>query len=325
MNPRFTVLLPTHNRADVLGYAIQSVLDQTEVDLELLIVADGCTDHTAEVVSRFKDPRIRFFDLPKAPYFGYANRNIALKESKGRLIAFAAHDDLWFPDHLKLMDELLSTTKAPWGYSRPLWVSTDGIIVPFCTNLKIAEERAYFFEKANSLPAACVVHTREALEKAGYWPEEVPSAGDWVLWKRMIKNAEGHLAYLRTPTTLHFSANWKQCRHSMMPDVQTLLSLVDAVDWWPDILRHPPDAKPEQVQLWHALSSGGMPWVTSLRDAIDTVIDRIAWHSVKEMLPHYEILRKNYESVIVSKSWRYTKPVRQLTKWLRGISSYVEY
>lgn len=317
MTPRFSVLLPTHNRADVLGYAIQSVLAQTEADFELLIVADGCTDQTEEVVSRIKDPRIRFFDLPKAPYFGYANRNIALREAKGRLIAFAAHDDLWLPDHLKLMHELLATTKASWGYSRPLWVSTDGIIVPFCTNLKIAEERDFFFNTANSLPAACVVHTREALLQAGYWPENVPSAGDWVLWKRMILNAQGHLAYLRTPTTLHFSADWKQSRHSKMPEVQTLLALADTVDWWPDILRHPPGNEPEQARVWNALSSGRMPWVASLREAIDTVIDRIAWHAIKEMLPHYETMRKDYEAVIVSKSWRYTKPIRQLTKWLR--------
>ncbi|MBA3957578.1 MAG: glycosyltransferase family 2 protein [Parachlamydiaceae bacterium] len=312
-NPRFSVLLPTHNRADVLGVAIKSVLAQTEPDFELLIVADGCTDNTRDVIAQFKDPRIRLFDLPKAAHFGYANRNIALRASHGRLIAFAAHDDILLPDHLELMGNLLDSSKASWGYSRPLWISTDGIIVPFCTNLNLPDEYTYFMEQGNTIPASCVVHTRAALERAGYWPEHLPKAADWALWKQIIKYSGGHLAFLKQPTTLHFSANWKQSRHSSSNEVKTLISIADTATWWPTILRTPPNGTyiPEQVSLWHTIEAGKDSWVISMRSAIDTVIDRIAWTSIREVLPAYEVM-------LASNSWRITKTLRILSTWLRG-------
>ena len=287
--PRFTVLLPTHNRADVLGHAIDSVLRQTEPDFELLVVADGCTDDTAAVVAKFGDARLRFFDLPKAPYFGYANRAIAMRQATGRLVAYAAHDDLLFPDHLQLLGALLdSAAGADWVYSRPLWVSTDGIVVPFMTDLRLADERAAFAGGDNTLPMNCVAHTRAVYEAAGGWPQEVPSAADWLLWGRMLGLPGTRLAVLPVPTGLHFNAVWRPpSRYSGMDVMRTLLAVADAADaWWPAVLRVPPEAGlPEQTGFARALAEDGAAWCQSVRDGADTVVARLAWDAVRDLLP----------------------------------------
>ena len=68
--PEFTIILPTHARKDVLGFAILSVLAQKESSFELLVVGDGAEDGTAEVVQTFEDRRIKWLNFPKAAGFG---------------------------------------------------------------------------------------------------------------------------------------------------------------------------------------------------------------------------------------------------------------
>lgn len=291
--PRVSVLLPTHDRADVVGLAVQSVLDQTEADFELLVVADGCTDDTVATIARIGDPRMRVFDLPKAPYFGYANRNVALREARGEYVAFAAHDDLLFPDHLRRLIDRLEATGAEWVYSRPLWVSTDGVIVPYATNLLLADELEHFLKVANTIPAACVMYRRTCLERYGGWPEDVPRAADWRHWMAIIEGGgRANFAYERTPTCLHFSARWKQSRHSGVEEVRTWLDIADASPWWPAILRHSvTPGVPEQQVVAAAMRAGGARWVDELRGAIGTVLDRAAWDAIRILRPELAALR----------------------------------
>lgn len=282
MAPRISVLMPTHNRADVVGYAIQSVLSQTEPDFELLVVADGCTDDTAEVVEAFGDSRIRLFDLPKAPFYGYANRNIALREARGDLIAFVPHDDLLFSDHLERLSRAMESSSAEWMYSQPLWVSTDGLIVPYCTNLLLDDELNAFLTVGNTIPAVCVIHTRSCLDRYGYWPEDVPSAADWAYWIRIIEGGQrARLGYLPVPTCLHFSATWKQSRSSAVSEVREWLEIADAAPWWPHVLRcRVGDQQPEQASVWAAMQAAPQ-WSAAVRDAVRTVIDRVAWDGIR--------------------------------------------
>ena len=284
--PLFSVLMPTHNRADVVGYAIRTVLTQTEQDFELLIVGDGCTDETAEVVAQFRDPRIRWFGYPKAPWSGYANRNLALREARGELVAYAQHDDLMLPDHLALMRQAIRAG-IDWAYTQPLWVTTDGIVVPFGTNLTNADELTEFLTLYNTIPSNCVGHRRDCLERFGYWPEGIAEGADWYLWRKIIEGCgRERVAYVPVPTTLHFSAIWKQSRYSRSNDVRTWLGVVETAQWWPRALRHfIPGDQQEQRILFEALEEGGDEFVADLRRAVDVVMERVGWENIRRTLP----------------------------------------
>ena len=282
--PRFTVLLPTHDRADILPYAIESVLRQTEPDFELLVVADGCTTATAAVAGRFDDARLRFFDRPKAPHFGYANRKTAMAQARGRLVAYVADDDLLFPDHLERLGAALDAG-ADWAYSRPLWVSTDGVVVPFATNLALADERAEFLDHGNTLPMACIAHTFAVYTAVGGWPTDVPSAADWLMWRHMLGRPGTQVTALPSPTSLHFSARWRASRHSNMAQMHELLSIADAAAWWPAALRSPPLIHGvTQAHFAQAIADDGMAWCNSVRIAADMVLSRLAWDAVQHLL-----------------------------------------
>ena len=134
--PLVSVFLPAFNRGDVIGASIQSILNQTFQDFEILVCGDGCTDNTGDVVCGFNDPRIRWFDLPKGPGRGYQNRNYVLLSAQGQYIAWAQHDDLMMPDHLERMVGALRRPECYWVYSTPLWVGDDGLCIPFLNDLR---------------------------------------------------------------------------------------------------------------------------------------------------------------------------------------------
>lgn len=100
MNPLVSIIIPTYNRADTLPRAIDSVLGQSYDNLELIIVDDGSTDNTKEVVKSYDDPRIRYIKLEKNSGAPVA-RNRGVDEAGGDYIAYLDSDDEFLPDRLE--------------------------------------------------------------------------------------------------------------------------------------------------------------------------------------------------------------------------------
>src|SRR5688572_11791530 len=97
--PLVSVIMPVHNRQATVARAINSVLAQTYSNLELIVVDDGSTDGTRDVVERFGPP-VKVISQTHAG--AYVARNRALRDARGQLIAFIDSDDAWMSDKLEL-------------------------------------------------------------------------------------------------------------------------------------------------------------------------------------------------------------------------------
>ena len=94
-----SIIIPTYNRADLVGATIESALAQTYDHLELIVVDDGSVDDTRAVVARYTDPRVQYFHKDNG---GLSHaRNFGLDRVAGEYIAFLDSDDLWYPWKLK--------------------------------------------------------------------------------------------------------------------------------------------------------------------------------------------------------------------------------
>ncbi|MEK7118124.1 MAG: glycosyltransferase family A protein [Patescibacteria group bacterium] len=108
--PKVSVVIPTHNRPELLPRAIRSVLAQTYQDFEIIVVDDGLKERAENVVVMFNDPRIRY--LKNEPSLGGGGaRNRGITEARGEFVAFLDDDDEWLPEKLQIQMSVFE--KAP--------------------------------------------------------------------------------------------------------------------------------------------------------------------------------------------------------------------
>src|SRR5947199_6305421 len=147
--PRVTIVLATYDWSAVLPFSIGSALDQSFADFELIVVGDGCTDDSAEVVAGIGDARVRWVNLPANVGHQSAPNNEGLRQARGELVAYLGHDDLWLPHHLNCLTEAIASGSdlaygivgsinsaessqmsfpAPRNYERGMWIPPTGVV-----------------------------------------------------------------------------------------------------------------------------------------------------------------------------------------------------
>ena len=117
-SPIVSVIIPTYNRAHLVGRAIRSVLAQTFRDFELIVVDDSSTDDTEDVIGSFADPRIRYL-RHETNRGGATARNTGIRVACGEYIAFLDSDDEWLPEKLeRQLSTFLDSDLRPLGVVR---------------------------------------------------------------------------------------------------------------------------------------------------------------------------------------------------------------
>ncbi|MBW1707097.1 MAG: glycosyltransferase [Deltaproteobacteria bacterium] len=188
--PKVSIIIPTYNRAHLVERAINSVLNQTYCDFELIVVDDASTDNTQEVIKSIGDKRIRYI-RHGANRGGSAARNTGIGLSEGKYIALLDDDDEWLPAKLEKQVNAFEEVSDKVGliYTGSE-VREEGNNAPLKTY--IPRFRGNVRNRLLMGPTVCgsqsVLIKRECFSKAGVFDESLKSCQDWDMWKRISED-----------------------------------------------------------------------------------------------------------------------------------------
>lgn len=209
--PLISVVVATYNRAQILrDRVIESVLAQTYQNFELIIVGDGCTDETADMIAQVNDPRIRFYNLDERSSYpekaahrwmvaGVPPMNRGNAEAKGKWIAHLDDDEIFEPDHLEQLLKYAQRHNLEFVYSKVLQEQTPGIWK------EVGQEPMIRFLQVNNCGHSTTLW-RSYLNLFEYdinaWKYHLP--GDQHRWDRLVlsKVAIGFLSKITTKAPL---------------------------------------------------------------------------------------------------------------------------
>lgn len=201
-NPAISIIIPTYNRAAFIGEAIDSVLRQTFGDFELIVINDGSTDETEEIVGRFEDNRLTFIQQENAGRSAARNRAIAM--ARGKYIAFLDSDDTYLRDKLERQVNFMEAhPEIGMIYTSAKCIDAEGRILTnhvyvASVSGQIYRQVAFFRPVTITLPT--VMLRREVLDNVGGFDEKMERFEDTDLWRRISKRYQ--VGALNYPTCL---------------------------------------------------------------------------------------------------------------------------
>ena len=186
--PKVSIIIPTYNRRNALQRAIQSVLDQTFKDYEIIVVNDGSTDNTADYLSTIEHKALRSIHCDRNHGGGFA-RNQGIDQSTGEYTAFLDDDDAWEPVKLKEQVSLLSTEGAGLCHTGFNLFSEDGSFIKYVFYRPKFNDLFKSIQYDNFLGGTSSVLVKSTLVKAiNGFDTELPALQDYDFFIRLLKN-----------------------------------------------------------------------------------------------------------------------------------------
>jgi glycosyltransferase involved in cell wall biosynthesis len=185
MTPTISVIIPTHNRRDLLLRTIHSALAQEAIDFEVVVVDDGSTDGTSEAIRVLNDRRVRVLRNER-PVGVAAARNMGIEAASGSWIALLDDDDLWSPQKLRQQLAAADATGRSWVYAGSVEIDEHAVIFGGEPPPSSEELLAGLLDR-NLMPAGCsnVLVRADLFREVGGFDVRLRLIADWDLWLRL--------------------------------------------------------------------------------------------------------------------------------------------
>jgi glycosyltransferase involved in cell wall biosynthesis len=190
--PLISVVIPTYNRALLVRRAVESVLNQSFRDLELIVVDDGSNDNTALALEPYMDKMV-FIRHERNQGVSVA-RNTGIKAAGGEMIAFLDSDDFWFREKLEVQELFFKANPhALICQAQEIWYRNGVRVNPGLRHIKPSGDIFIPSLKLCLVSPSAVIMRRSLLEEVGLFDEDLPVCEDYDLWLRISCRHPVHL------------------------------------------------------------------------------------------------------------------------------------
>lgn len=234
------VVIPTHNHPTTLKYSVESAQNQTVDDLDIVIIGDGVTDDTRDVISDIikTDDRVRFEDEPKRISRNEVARHRIISESKSDIVTYLGDDDLLFSKHVEVMKDML--VDSDFAHPLPVMVELNNAVKVLRINLKDKKWVDYHLKpKQNAISLTGAAHTMDLYRKLKFGWRAAPKNvwSDVYMWQQIFSTPNVKLSSSDLSTMIKLPSSLRK--------EKDMLNRMSEIEIWSTMIK-----RPDFFDLW---------------------------------------------------------------------------